>query len=63
MPWDFYLFLVVVVVVGTALVSLELDVAPKNPRVRRIWGWSAYSIAGLFVVWLLVAAVFLRPQG
>ena len=41
-------------------VSMELDLAPKNPKWRRRWGWFAYSVMGLFLVWLVLLIGFIK---
>ena len=63
MTWDFLAFVVFAIIFGVVAISLQFDLAPRNPKWRRIWAWFAYGAMGLFLLWMVILIGFVRPRG
>jgi hypothetical protein len=57
--WD-VLGLTAIFILLVVSVSVGLDLAPKDPKWRRRWAWLAYSVMGLFLVWMVVLFGFIK---
>jgi bacteriorhodopsin len=57
--WDI-LGIAAIVILLVVCVSLQLDLAPTNPKWRRRWAWFAYGTMGIFLVWLVVLIGFIQ---
>ncbi len=52
-----------VAILMVVVVSLQFDLAPNDPKWRRRWAVFAYSVTAIFLLWLVVLIVFIKPQG